>query len=109
VGDEANSQDVTAAVKTWFRRDAVGNAGDSRAAAMANAILSAAFIYIADMSQDDDVPDAGKSRHWFAYKCWRRRRIGEGQDGARMDYTRHGTLSLFAALDAVAIFTCTYT
>jgi hypothetical protein len=31
-------------VKTWFRRDAVGNARDSRAAAMANAIRSSASI-----------------------------------------------------------------
>jgi hypothetical protein len=40
---------------------------------------------------------------------WRRQRIGEGQDGARMDDTRHGTLSLFAALAAATIPTCIYT
>jgi hypothetical protein len=37
------------------------------------------------------------------------RRIGEGQDGARMDDTRHGTLGPLAALDAAAILTCIYT
>ena len=34
---------------------------------------------------------------------WRRRRSREGQDGARMDDTRQGTLSLFAAPDASII------
>jgi hypothetical protein len=45
----------------------------------------------------------------FRGQVWRRRRIGEGQDGAGMDSTRHGTLGLFGALDAAALLTCIYT
>jgi hypothetical protein len=44
-----------------------------------------------------------KESRWSA----RLRRTGEGQDGARIDDTRHGTLSLFAAVDTFPCI-CTY-